>query len=87
LLALLVAEAAVLHLFELPDEPVRDIYLSEVGHVGRALVVVLGDVVGLDRARVNAERPAGVVDLLLEDSWRGVDVDGGVLYPVFVAQL
>ena len=68
-LTLLIDCSSIFHFLELPDEPVRDIDLAEVSHVRGALIVVLGDVVSLNRARIYAEWSAGVVYLLLENSW------------------
>jgi hypothetical protein len=56
------------HLTELIDQSVCLVDFSEVGDVWRSLVVVLGDIISLDGASKNAERAAGVVDLLLKDS-------------------
>ena len=86
-MSLLIDCSSIFHFFELPDESIRDIDFPEIGHVRGALVVVLSDVVRLDGARINAERSAGVVNFLLEDSWRGIDVDGRILDPILSSKI
>ena len=47
------------------DESICPINFAEVGDLWGSLIVVLADIIGLDRSVVNAERHAGVIDLLL----------------------
>lgn len=72
------------HLAELVDHTVGPVDFPEVAHFGSPLVVVLGGVVGVYWAGVDAEGTTSVVDLLLEDSGRGVDVQSGVPRAVLV---
>ena len=61
---------------KLPDHSIRDVYLSQILHLWCALIIVYGDIVSLDGSRIDAERSACVVYLLLKDSGGSVDVDG-----------
>lgn len=60
------------------NQTVSLVDLPEISVLGCPLVVKLGQVVRLDRSRVDAQRSTLVIDFLLKHSRGGVDVDGWV---------
>lgn len=86
-MTLLVADRSIFHLFELPDQTIGYIDFTKIGHIWGSLIVIFGDVVGFDGSSVDTERSAGVIDFLLEDTRRSIDIDGRVSNSILISEL
>lgn len=75
---------ALVHGFELVDQPVLEIEFSEVIAVRALLVEDLADVAGLNRSGIGTHGDALVIDSLLKDPRREKNIESRVLEPMRV---